>query len=502
MPVFHPVVLLASERARFRFSLLAVRILQDARDSVERQVSVAPAIAEPKTIAAVREYLATQADTFPARLTQKYSAWLDRGMQTMYRDLRALRMASMEAPTLMDDALATRQMEIERRVLRLREADQHSLERLNAMIAQLHGETDIRERENPFRPYLMARALHDVLCETTRTTDVCTMLFDHLSGALATRLPDYFGAVLAVFDAQGEPSRLMTVDGGVATAVLAEDEQEAQRIMAVIAATESVQQDADGVLPHIANALRERLSGMTTDTRVRDFIVRIWSRVLAYVALHRELDSQPFLAVVPDLLWSVQALEATERSRLMRLVPTLATRIREGLRLIDLPEPETKALMDMLVELHARALRPLPMDNAMPVLSMAELHRRFAPLSLSPASLEAPAIRVPTVSESRLRVLLKEQGADAALVFDDEPAFLHNADAAWLEVLHPGITVTCWRAGRACPAMLLATDEQRTFYLFRLLAPQGQPSLLLYSTIALIKGLREGSVSPAANVPR
>src|SRR5690606_6200372 len=126
MPVFNPVVLLASERARFRFSLLAARILQDARDSVERQVAVAPAIAEPKTITAVREYLAAQADTFPARLTQKYGAWLDRGMQTMYRDLRALRMASMEAPTLMDEALATRQMEIERRVLRLREADQHS----------------------------------------------------------------------------------------------------------------------------------------------------------------------------------------------------------------------------------------------------------------------------------------------------------------------------------------------------------------------------------------
>jgi hypothetical protein len=131
-------------------------------------------------------------------------------MQTMYRDLRhELRDVSIDTLELVDDDTIMRQIEVERRVLRLRDADQQSLGRLNLMIAQLHDDHQVRERENPFRPYLMARALHDVLCDMTSSADVCTMLFDHMSAALAAQLPEYFTAIRAVFESNGVQVRLL-----------------------------------------------------------------------------------------------------------------------------------------------------------------------------------------------------------------------------------------------------------------------------------------------------
>lgn len=205
-----PVIQLAKERALFRFSALALRMLQDANTSITQLTSLAGSTAEQKTISAAKEWLATQGTVFLKRLYASYFGYVERAMQTMYRDLRQdLQDVPTDTWALIDDETITRQIEVERRVLRLRDADQLSLGRLNLMIAQLHDEHDVRERENPFRPYLMARALHDVLCEMTSTSDVCTMLFDHMSGALATQLPEYFTAIREVFESNGVHARLL-----------------------------------------------------------------------------------------------------------------------------------------------------------------------------------------------------------------------------------------------------------------------------------------------------
>ncbi len=210
MHAIKPVIQLAKERALFRFSTLAERMLQDANISLAQQIPTAASANEQKWISASRDFLGTHGQEFLKRLNLSYIGYIERGMQTMYRDLRqSLQDVSADTLTLMDDDTVTRQIEVERRVLRLREADQQSLGRLNLMIAQLHDEHDVRERENPFRPYLMARALHDVLCEMNSNSNVCAMLFDHLSGALADQLPEYFSAIRDVFESNGVHARLL-----------------------------------------------------------------------------------------------------------------------------------------------------------------------------------------------------------------------------------------------------------------------------------------------------
>ncbi|HWU98170.1 MAG TPA: DUF1631 family protein [Oxalicibacterium sp.] len=210
MHAIKPVIQLAKERALFRFSALASQMLQDASASIAQTMPIAKSAAEQKAISASRDFIATFGPTFLARLKTSYTGYVERGMQTMYRDLRKeLQDVSIDTLALVDDDTIMRQIEVERRVLRLRDADQQSLGRLNLMIAQLHDEHSVRERENPFRPYLMARALHDVLCDMTSSPDVCTMLFDHMSGALALQLPEYFTAIRAVFEANGVQVRLL-----------------------------------------------------------------------------------------------------------------------------------------------------------------------------------------------------------------------------------------------------------------------------------------------------
>lgn len=209
MPDIKPVIQLAKERALFRFSALATSMLQDANTSIAEMIPAASQ-SEQKTISLAREFLQVEGAQFLKRLTTSYGGYMERAMQTMYRDLRqGLHEISADNLTLMDHDTVTRQIEVERRVLRLRDADQQSLGRLNLMIAQLHGEHDVRERENPFRPYLMARALHDVLCSMVSTNNVCTLLFDHMSGAMANRLPEYFAAIRDVFEANGVQVRLL-----------------------------------------------------------------------------------------------------------------------------------------------------------------------------------------------------------------------------------------------------------------------------------------------------
>jgi len=48
---------------------------------------------------------------------------------------------------------------------------------LNVIVAQLHGEREARERENPFQPYLLARALYDAIPEMEHDEPKTTLLF-------------------------------------------------------------------------------------------------------------------------------------------------------------------------------------------------------------------------------------------------------------------------------------------------------------------------------------
>jgi hypothetical protein len=210
MQISKRVILLAKERALFGFSMLAQNMVTEARYNLQRPTQSIKAAVDPATIQEASHFLNRDGTMFAERLLTFYGDYLERAMQTMYKDLRSgLHNVSADRLSLIDDETMNRQIEVDRLVVRMRDVDNENLGRLNLIIAQLHGDHDVRERENPFRPYLLARSLHEVLKNMMKNEGAGRLLFESLSEVLVSRLPGFYAAIREVFEANGVRSRLL-----------------------------------------------------------------------------------------------------------------------------------------------------------------------------------------------------------------------------------------------------------------------------------------------------
>lgn len=197
------LVQLAQQRALSAFDTLTGHTLAEAENAMA-QASRTASGDEASALSAARSLVRYEGEALRARMGRQFAALLERAMQTMHTDLRAgLRNVRFDELTLLDDSVMERQIGVDRLVQRLRDADELSLGRLNLIIAQLHGVSEVRERENPFRPYLLARAMFEAVNEMASGELRVRILFDHLSGAMAAHLHDYYGPLLDLFEQRG-----------------------------------------------------------------------------------------------------------------------------------------------------------------------------------------------------------------------------------------------------------------------------------------------------------
>lgn len=109
-----------------------------------------------------------------------------------------------------------------------------------------------------------------------------------------------------------------------------------------------------GLLPQISLVPREVLA----------FLSGPWSQVMAQARMNDESghnDPGRYRELVDALLWSAQP-ELTRKNvgRLVRLIPKLLSKLREGLAMIDYPATQTSAFFDLLMKLHQHAFRAAP----------------------------------------------------------------------------------------------------------------------------------------------
>lgn len=101
---------------------------------------------------------------------------------------------------------------------------------------------------------------------------------------------------------------------------------------------------------------------------IADFLYRDWSLVLAHAQLTQPgstLDPGGYLAVVSDLLWSVnRSLAIKEPTRLFELLPNLLQTLRRGLNVLGKEPEETQAFFDALLRFHTPVLRLRRMRSA------------------------------------------------------------------------------------------------------------------------------------------
>lgn len=209
MKSINPVIQLAKERALFRFTALAHPMIKDAVISVNKAQEANHSDKSGRGLGNAADFLQQDNTQFLHRIETVFAALLERAMLTMYHDDRVglNQFAGLEL-TLIDEKIVHEQIEVDRLLQRLRKADDADISKLNIIIAQLHDQADVKERENPFRPYLIAKTLYDVLREMVPDRATSTLLLEHLASALAKNLAEYYSAVRDVFEANGVRAKL------------------------------------------------------------------------------------------------------------------------------------------------------------------------------------------------------------------------------------------------------------------------------------------------------
>ena len=205
------VLQLAKERALFGFAAIVQQALFDAEARIDQLLPDVRSGTEQYVFVASRQFIQNAGRAFVQRVEEDYRALLDRAMQTMYKEWRvSLDKISVADLTLVDDETVQTLIDVDRLVLRIRDADDANLRKLNLIIAQMHGKYDVNERENPFRPYLMARSLHNVLRVMMTEEEVNQKLYALLTDVLAARLTDFYATLRQVFESNGMHAQLMT----------------------------------------------------------------------------------------------------------------------------------------------------------------------------------------------------------------------------------------------------------------------------------------------------
>ena len=210
MRTINSVIQLAKERALFRFTALVHPMLTDALSSVNNALDASRSDEDDnKTLAAARLFLRQDEVHFLRRIQVVFAALLERAMVTMYYDDRvSLNQVAAQELSLIDEKIVHEQIELDRLLQRLREADDADITKINIIIAQLHDQIDVKVRENPFRPFLIAKALYEVVREMVQDRAVSTLLLEFLASALANHLAEYYSAVRDVFEANGMRAKL------------------------------------------------------------------------------------------------------------------------------------------------------------------------------------------------------------------------------------------------------------------------------------------------------
>jgi hypothetical protein len=142
---------------------------------------------------------------------------------------------------------------------------------------------------------------------------------------------------------------------------------------------------------------------------VREFLRRDWAQLLMTDYINEGEDGAHFnshVETMRELVWSVQAkADMDARLMLVRILPGLLKRLREGSAEIELPSKMADRFFANLVILHANAVRPNAQPVPLPEISPEEIEEMAAQeevvtVAAAEAAIEAAAkIEIPAPAE-------------------------------------------------------------------------------------------------------
>lgn len=130
--------------------------------------------------------------------------------------------------------------------------------------------------------------------------------------------------------------------------------------------------------------VEKRLRGKSFPNSIRVFAVDYWQQLLAADYIIDAEDGEQWkadLQTLDDLLWSLLPLaEQADRTKLLKILPTLLSRLNDGLDRIGISKDERAPYFQVMVEVHTTALRSMK-----PVVPPVPVEDKDAPSTPPPA---------------------------------------------------------------------------------------------------------------------
>jgi hypothetical protein len=198
------VIQLARQTALKKFALLIQRMAQHAGQALEQALSARSSVIDFAAYNAARHFLRKSGEEMLEKIESHYRQKLEQAIHAMTSNER-VNVGQFTAAnlTLIDDQTINRQIEVGRLVIQLSASCADSLSQVNLIMSQILDKAEVKEKDNPFRPELIAHALYDVLCAMVEHENVRECLLINVTNSLATSLPEYYTELSEVFKAGG-----------------------------------------------------------------------------------------------------------------------------------------------------------------------------------------------------------------------------------------------------------------------------------------------------------
>jgi hypothetical protein len=145
------------------------------------------------------------------RLEEGLAELIDRAIRTAYSSERPPSAhASLDTLTLVESSIIEDEVKLGRVTSRFHDKSGLPIQELNLRIARLFQQVTVKERENPFRPYLFSRCVASAVNELGLAPEAGQVVADQLVGDLLDGVDHIYESLNAFFEKAGVTTRLAT----------------------------------------------------------------------------------------------------------------------------------------------------------------------------------------------------------------------------------------------------------------------------------------------------
>ena len=205
------IIQLAKQSALKKFALLIQRMAQHSEQGMGKALSVESATTDYPALNAARYFLRNSGNELLQRIEAEYTRKMEQALGAMVANTPVeVERYTAATLTLIDDKTINRQIEVGHLVVRLSASCSESLGRINIIISQLLEKAEVKEKDNPFRPELIAHTMHDVFYAMVEHENVRESLMTYATNSLGIYLPEFYDELCEVFKSGGISPKIYT----------------------------------------------------------------------------------------------------------------------------------------------------------------------------------------------------------------------------------------------------------------------------------------------------